>query len=177
MKIKQTRLAGCYTIKPDVFADNRGSFTEIFDEQYDDHNFLQDNISTSKINVFRGLHIQLGKRQGKLVTCINGVVTDFVVDLRPSSRTFKIWCGINLYGATKDQIYIPPGCAHGFFSHTHNAIVHYRTTELYNKPEERTLYWRDKTLNIDYSSWGINTPLLSIKDQEGLSFIELEKEL
>ena len=177
MKIIQTGLEGCYTIKPDLFIDNRGSFTEIFDEQYEDFNFVQDNISTSKINVFRGLHIQLGEKQGKLVTCISGVVTDFVVDLRPSSETFKQWYGIYLHGNTKDQICIPPGYAHGFYAHTHNTIVHYRTTELYNKSQERTLYWKDPVLNIGYHTWNIEPPLLSIKDQEGLSFSELENEL
>ena len=177
MKVQQTGLEGCYIIMPDKFTDNRGSFTEIFDEQYNNYAFCQDNLSVSKINVFRGLHIQLGGKQGKLVTCINGIVTDFVVDLRPSSKTFKQWRGINLYGATKDQIFIPGGFAHGFYSHTYNTIIHYKTTELYNKSQERTLYWRDPILDINYYTWNIRYPLLSIKDQEGMSLSELEKEL
>jgi len=177
MKIQQTGLKGCYIIKPDVFIDNRGSFTEIFDEQYENHNFIQDNLSKSNMGIFRGLHIQLGEKQGKLVTCINGIITDFVVDLRPSSKTFTQWHAANLYASERGQIYVPPGFAHGFFAHSHNTIVHYRTTELYNKSQERTLYWRDKDINIDYHSWGVDNALLSTKDEKGLYFYDLKGEL
>ncbi len=183
MKIQETRLNDCIIIHPQVFGDDRGSFTEVFDEQYADIiypsglEFVQDNISISKKGVFRGLHIQLGEKQGKLVTCMYGLVTDFVVDLRPCSPTYKHWASEKLSGNTKDQIYIPPGFAHGFYAHKEDSIVHYKTSELYNKPQERTLFWRDKDIDINYIYNGVFNVLLSDKDEKGLSFRELEKEL
>ena len=53
--------------------------------------FTQDNISISKKNVLRGLHLQLNpKSQLKLVQVLKGKVTDVIVDLRKNFNISKL---------------------------------------------------------------------------------------
>ena len=66
-------------MKLNVFHDERGYFTEFYNEKKFKHNmkdefsFKQDNISCSKKNVLRGLHFQSPPYdQGKLVQVIKG---------------------------------------------------------------------------------------------------------
>ncbi|MFX7655978.1 dTDP-4-dehydrorhamnose 3,5-epimerase, partial [Acinetobacter baumannii] len=76
------------------FGDNRGYFFESFNRK----TFLektglavdcvQDNQSSSKRGVLRGLHFQHGEfAQAKLVRVLKGSVLDIAVDLRRESKT------------------------------------------------------------------------------------------
>lgn len=92
MKVIDTGLDGLH-IQPNVFKDERGYFLEAFHEKkYAEFGivdkFVQDNRSRSVRNVLRGLHFQICKPQGKLVSVTAGEVFDVAVDLRPMSRTF-----------------------------------------------------------------------------------------
>ena len=53
-------------------------------------------------------------QQGKLVRTITGRALDVAVDLRPDSSTYKQYETFLLDG--KNQVYIPPGFAHGFLA-------------------------------------------------------------
>lgn len=119
MKVIETPLAGCVIIEPKVFGDSRGFFLEAWHQKkYHDigitEAFVQDNRSRSARNVLRGLHFQKNNPQGKLVSVISGEVFDVAVDLRPGSSSFGKHVGVILSGDKNNQIYIPPGFAHGF---------------------------------------------------------------
>ena len=62
----------------------------------------------------RGLHYQHPNDQGKLVRVISGAILDVAVDIRPGSPTFGQWLGYELSGTNKQQLWVPPGFAHGF---------------------------------------------------------------
>lgn len=95
MKITPLSIPDVLLIEPDVFVDARGEFMESYQQQRHEDaigrplRFVQDNVSRSRCNVLRGLHYQLLKPQGKLVSVINGVVFDVAVDLRRSS--IHVW--------------------------------------------------------------------------------------
>ena len=98
MQITPTPLKDLFQIEPDVFGDARGKFVEIFREsRYDaagvSKAFVQDNFSWSIRGTLRGLHYQLAKPQGKLVTVVKGSVYDVAVDIRQGSPTFGQWYG------------------------------------------------------------------------------------
>lgn len=170
MKVETTPLPGVLLITPQVYRDARGYFLESYhQERYREHGlpaaFVQDNISSSSRGILRGLHLQWRKPQGKLVRVLRGEVFDVAVDLRPSSRTFKQWYGMSLHADTFQQLYIPPGFAHGFCVISDHAEVFYKVTEPYDPGGELTVRWDDPEIAI---AWPIEHPILSPKDSAGL---------
>ncbi|AVD84302.1 dTDP-4-dehydrorhamnose 3,5-epimerase [Pseudomonas sp. SWI6] len=157
---------------PRVFGDGRGFFYESFNArvfmeatglQVD---FVQDNHSQSVKGVLRGLHYQLPPHaQGKLVRVVQGEVFDVAVDIRRSSPTFGKWVGTVLSAQNHQQLWIPPGFAHGFVTLSETAEFLYKTTDFYSVQSERCIAWDDPDIAID---WPIDfVPSLSAKDLVG----------
>ncbi|SDS29219.1 dTDP-4-dehydrorhamnose 3,5-epimerase [Paenibacillaceae bacterium GAS479] len=169
MNIVTSKLNGVLIVETDVFGDNRGFFTESYNEQKFrqagiEHNFIQDNHSLSQEpGTLRGLHYQLSpKAQTKLVRCISGAIYDVVVDLRKQSSTFGQWQGFILSEANKRQLLVPKGFAHGFCTLTANTQVMYKVDEYYSKEHDRGIRWDDPELGID---WPTTKVMLSDKDK------------
>ena len=123
--------------------------------------------------MLRGLHYQIEHPQGKLIRAIVGEILDVVVDMRRSSPTFGKWSAISLSGENKRMLWIPPGFAHGFRVVSEHAHVLYKTTDFYSPQSERTLAWDDPELKVDWQLDG--EPIVSAKDQHGISFRAAEK--
>ena len=172
MKVTETKLPGVKIIDPQVFSDSRGSFHESFNQQRFDQlvqkdvTFVQDNHSVSTKGVIRGLHYQISPfSQGKLVRVVSGAVFDVAVDIRPDSKSFGKWVGVDLTGDNNRQLWIPEGYAHGFQVISESAVFLYKTTNFYSPEHERCIRWDDPTLSID---WPIkDKPLVSDKDAGG----------
>lgn len=177
MQVTTTDIAGLLLIEPKLFRDERGQFLETYrQERYEAAGiaarFVQDNQSVSRLNVLRGLHYQVERPQGKLVSVLHGEIYDVAVDLRQSSATVGRWYGVLLNSENHRQLYIPPGFAHGFCALQEGTVVVYKCTEYYAPQHERTIRWNDPQLAI---RWPVATPLLSPKDLAGLSFREAPK--
>jgi dTDP-4-dehydrorhamnose 3,5-epimerase len=166
-------------IEPKVFRDPRGLFLETFHAgRYADAGipgpFVQDNYSQSLRGTLRGLHYQEPHAQGKLVMVTDGAVYDVVVDIRKGSPTFGRWYGVDLSSENRLQVYVPPGCAHGFCVTSDRASFIYKCTDYYAPGDERGIIWNDPALAI---SWPVTTPILSAKDQAYKSLAEMDTEL
>ncbi|RLD48425.1 MAG: dTDP-4-dehydrorhamnose 3,5-epimerase [Bacteroidetes bacterium] len=168
MEIVKTKIPDLYIIKPRVFTDERGYFFESYNKELFlkmgiDHNFVQDNESSSHKGVLRGLHFQRPPyAQGKLVRVVNGAVLDVAVDLRKASPTFGQWVSVELTQENKWMYWIPPGFAHGFVALQDNTTFIYKCTNIYNKESEGSVRWNDPDLNIN---WQVENPVLSEKDK------------
>jgi len=164
---------------PRVFGDERGFFFESFNEREFidatglDCRFVQDNHSKSVKGVLRGLHYQLPPHpQGKLVRVVQGAVFDVAVDIRKSSPNFGKWVGATLSADNKQQLWIPPGFAHGFVTLTDTAEFLYKTTDFYAPQCERSIAWNDPSIGID---WHYDAePQLSAKDLLSAAFAAAE---
>jgi dTDP-4-dehydrorhamnose 3,5-epimerase len=179
VRFLETELPGVILITPDAHRDVRGVFFELYHAQTYLRGgirepFVQDNFSRSAKGVLRGLHYQLKQPQGKLVTVLEGIVFDVVVDIRKGSPTFGKWTGLDLSAENKLQLYIPPGFAHGFCAMTDSAGVLYKCTQLYSPSDERGIIWNDPSLAI---RWPIQAPLLSDKDRGFKALNEMSGEL
>ncbi|WP_400075791.1 dTDP-4-dehydrorhamnose 3,5-epimerase [Winogradskyella sp. R77965] len=170
MIIKETKLKGCFIIKPQVFKDKRGYFVESYNQKKFnealglDINFVQDNESQSSKGVLRGLHYQLGKHaQAKLARVIKGRVLDVVVDLRPNSETFKDSFTTELSEDNKIQLFIPRGFAHGFLVLEDDTIFSYKCDNFYNKDSEAGIIYNDNELGID---WGFTEQEIVISEKD-----------
>ncbi len=170
-------------LEPQVFGDARGFFFESFNQRDFDALlgqtvvFVQDNHSRSGKGVLRGLHYQIQHSQGKLVRVIKGSVYDVAVDLRPSSPSFGQWVGSVLTEENKQQLWIPPGFAHGFVVLSESAEFLYKTTDYWFPQFERCIAWNDPDLAVAWPSLGAESPIISAKDAQGMSFQDACREL
>jgi dTDP-4-dehydrorhamnose 3,5-epimerase len=179
MEIIKTNIPDVLLIKPRVFEDKRGFFMETFQadkmkEAGINHRFVQDNHSRSMQGTLRGLHYQIDNVQGKLVRVAIGKIYDVAVDIRKSSPTFGKWIGVILSAENKNQLWVPPGFAHGFYVISESADVLYKATDFYNASAERCILWNDKVLDIDWHLVEGVEPILSVKDLEGKSLENAE---
>lgn len=167
MRVTQMEIPGLLLFEPTVLSDHRGAFLEVYHEdRYRTagirEQFVQDNYSRSVRHTIRGLHFQQPQAQGKLVMALEGTVYDVVVDIRKGSPSFGRWYGVELSGDNLRQMYIPPGCAHGFCVTSATASFLYKCTAYYSPEYDRGVLWNDPALGIE---WPISEPILSSKDQ------------
>ena len=176
--VMPTPLKRLLVIEAEVFKDQRGFFMESYSKRdfsrvgiHDE--FVQENHSRSEKGVLRGLHYQnMQAPMAKLVRCTLGKVYDVAVDMRATSLTFGQWFGVELSEENKKMLYVPVGFAHGFETISDTADLQYRQTGYYAPGAEGTILWNDPDLNIP---WPIQNPLLSAKDQDGMSFAEYKR--
>ena len=158
----ETSIEGVVIVDVKSYGDERGYFMETY-KRPDfvaggiDCEFVQDNQSSSKQGVLRGLHYQINHPQAKLVRVTKGEVFDVCVDLRAGSPTYGKWEGVVLSAENKRQFFVPRGFAHGFYVLSDTAEFCYKCDDVYHPNDEGGLMWNDPEIGI---AW----PLL---DQEG----------
>jgi dTDP-4-dehydrorhamnose 3,5-epimerase len=175
MRFVETLIPGVIVVEPDVHRDARGFFLETFHAaKYAaagiPETFVQDNHSLSARNTLRGLHMQVKHPQGKLVRVVEGEIWDVAVDVRQNSPTFGHWIAETLSADNFRQLYIPPGCAHGFCVLSERAQVQYKCTELYAPGDEVGIAYDDPALAI---TWPVDKPLLSERDRQHRALSDL----
>ncbi len=168
-KLIESSLKDLLIIKPDRFGDKRGFFMELYNQSsfealgLKDPHFFQDNLSFSSKGIVRGLHFQAPPHaQGKLVTTLQGIVLDVVVDIRAGSPTYGQSQSFVLDAEDPTMIFVPKGFAHGFQVLSDTAMFFYKVTDPYMPQAEGGLLWNDPALNID---WHDIPPLVSPKDE------------
>ncbi len=164
-------IEGLKVITPAVSGDARGYFMETYN--YNDFKaagidlqFVQDNQSSSRRGVLRGLHFQKQYPQAKLVRVVSGEVFDVAVDLRKGSGTFGKWYGLILSAENKKQFFIPEQFAHGFLVLSESAEFAYKCADFYHPDDEGGLAYDDPDIGIDWPVAPGMELILSEKDQK-----------
>lgn len=180
LQIENTPLKDCFLLRPSVFKDHRGTFLESFNQQRFEETtglhtkFIQDNQSSSKKGVLRGLHFQTGSfAQSKLVRCVLGNVLDVVVDLREDSPTFKKHYKLVLSDENHFQLFVPAGFAHGFLTLSEKSVFAYKCDQYFNKEADSGVFWNDPVFEIDWEYPEADI-ILSEKDANLPTFDKLE---
>ena len=168
MQARTSKIPGLLIIEPRVFGDSRGYFLETFStERYRQlgiaETFVQDNLSRSRQGTLRGLHLQNPHGQGKLVSAVLGSVWDVAVDVRVGSPTFGQWEGFELSEENHRQLYVPPGCAHGFIVLSEVALFSYKCTDTYHPESELGVAYDDSDVGIE---WPMAALELSERDKK-----------
>ena len=150
-----TKIKDVFVIEPKLFGDDRGYFMETYNEVAFkeaglDYTFVQDNQSSSKKGVLRGLHFQKTHPQAKLVRVLIGEVFDVAVDLRADSETYGQWIGEILSEENRKQLMIPRGFAHGFLVLSDHAEFAYKCDDFYHPEDEGGLIYDDPDINIEW---------------------------
>ena len=167
MKIKKTKFKDLLILNGVKHEDKRGYLRELVIEKLIKKKFKFQITSLSKKNVLRGLHFQVKKPQGKLISVIKGEIFDVAVDLRKNSKTFGKYYSIRLSEKNCTSVFIPPGFAHGFLSLKKENIVCYSCTEYRSPKNERSLKYNDPKLNIN---WPLKKLNISLKDKNAENF-------
>lgn len=175
MKAIPTEIPDVMILEPRVFHDERGFIMEVWNQcTFADVGipvkFVQDNHSKSVQGTLRGLHYQIQQPQGKLVRVTSGVVYDVAVDIRRSSTTLGKWTACTLSAENKRMMWVPPGFAHGFYVLSDEAECAYKCTDFYAPQHERTIYWSDEDIGINWPILKGSEPILSPKDAGGTAF-------
>jgi dTDP-4-dehydrorhamnose 3,5-epimerase len=174
-----TKIPGVFLIEPRVIEDSRGFFLETYREDRFleagiRQGFVQENHSSSRRGVLRGLHYQIRHPQGKLVRVVAGEVFDVAVDIRRTSPSFGLWVGETLSAQNKRQMWIPHGFAHGFYVLSESAQVIYKVTDYYAPQWDRSILWNDPQIGVEWPLLEGSPPILSDKDRHGKQLAEAE---
>ena len=174
---KETDLKGAYIIKPFFASDERGGLlkdynTDVFKANGIEHDLKEVFYTISKKGVIRATHFQLIKPQPKLVRCVSGKVYDVIVDLDPSSPTFKKWQGFMLSGENMNELYIPGTFGHGYLV-LEDSVVSYKCGEVFYGAGDSGIKYDDKDIAIDWPFvliGGKQNLIISEKDKNLMSF-------
>ena len=178
MNFKKLSIPDVILFEPEVFVDERGFFFESFNEISITNaigrkvQFVQDNHSSSKKGVLRGLHYQTAPHeQAKLIRVIKGKVWDVAVDIRLNSKTYGAWVAEVLSDDNKKQLWIPEGFAHGFYVLSDEAELIYKVNQFYSKDHEQVIHWLNNPFDIEWPIKNNERILLSEKDSEAKPYI------
>lgn len=157
---------------PKAFEDQRGYFMETYrEDQFRGIGlpgaFVQDNHSSSKKGVLRGLHFQWDPPMGKLMRVTQGAAFLVAVDLRIGSPTLGKWVGIEATPANRKQVWAPASFARGFCALADDTEVQYKCTGIYNSKAESAICWNDPQIAIE---WPVKDVLISEKDRNAQTF-------
>jgi dTDP-4-dehydrorhamnose 3,5-epimerase len=166
VKSEALAIPGAVKITLEPFRDDRGAFFETFrKDRYAaagiPYDFVQDNRSISRSGVLRGLHYQITRPQGHLVTLTSGRILDVGLDLRPGSPAFGTWVAAELTADPPVQLFLPPGVAHGFCVLSDSAEIWYKCTDYYQRGDEGGVLWNDPDLGIPLP---VERPLIAARD-------------
>ena len=170
--IVKTKFKDLFIFKNKSFKDKRGHFKELIKEKVIKKKLPFTVMSYSKKNVIRGLHIQIKKPQGKLISVLKGKIYDVALDLRKNSRTFGKVFSCIISEKNSKSIYIPPGFAHGFCGLEKENYIIYSCSQYRSAASERAIKYNDKKLRI---KWPTKKPLVSKKDMNAMEFFEFKK--
>ncbi len=168
MRFEAVPLDGAWLIYPEPIHDDRGFFARTFCvNEFRAHGleteFPQHSISCSlRKGTVRGMHFQREPRgEVKLVRCLTGSIWDVIIDMRPTSPTFRNWRAFELCGDDGLQLYIPKGFAHGFQTLSDNTRVNYLISEFHAPNAASGVRYDDPAFKI---KWPLPISVIADKD-------------
>lgn len=157
MMFSETPLPGAYIVDIEPARDSRGLFARVFCRDEMALRGLAADLaqcSTSfneKAGTLRGMHFQAEPHaEEKLVRCTAGAIFDAIVDIRPGSRTFRRWFGLELSAENRRALYVPKGFAHGFLTLAEASEVLYMISVPYAPGSARGFRWDDPAIGIEW---------------------------
>lgn len=176
MIFTETKLAGAYLVELERFDDKRGFFARSWSQkefaaQGLESRLVEINVSFNHLKgTLRGMHYQEAPHgQVKVVRCTRGAIFDVIIDLRPSSSTFKQWVAAELTADNHSALYIPLDFAHGFQTLMDNSEILYQMSDPFVPGSGRGVRWNDPAVGID---WPDDVRTINARDAEYPDFEE-----
>lgn len=157
MKFVPTPIAGAYVVEVEPHVDARGSFARSFcRSEFAAHGITLDVVQcnlvrTMRAGTVRGLHFQPSPHdEQKLVRCVVGEVFDVIVDMRPTSSSYRRVFHVRLEAKQQNALFVPAGVAHGYQSLVDGCEFLYMTDFAYVGGLERGVRYSDPALAIPW---------------------------
>jgi len=162
-------IAGVWVVEPDVHRDERGRFVETYRRSWfpGGREMVQANRADRQAGAVVGLHYHL--HQADYWYLPVGRARVVLHDLRAGGPTDGATLQLDLSGDRDLGVYIPPGVAHGFSALT-DVTITYLVDRYYDADDELGVAWDDPEVGAD---WGVQTPVLSMRDRANPSRSEL----
>ena len=159
-----------------VSTDSRGSFIKFFERDnykplgfYPHLNSLALSTNTAEGTV-RGLHFQSPPyEEEKVITCLQGMIFEVIVDLRPGSQTVGRWAAFEVGDAEPITLCLPKGIAHGYQTLTPGVKILYGLSSEFSQEHSYSLNYADEKLKV---RWPLPVRQISEKDSKGVSLKE-----
>ena len=158
-----------YTIELEPTVDERGFFARTWCAQEFKSRGLNPNLAQCSVSfnrqkgTLRGLHYQNEPYpEAKLVRCCSGSIYDVILDLRPTSPSYREWFAVELTAANRKMVYVPQGFAHGFQTLADETEVFYQISESYRPELAGGVRWDDPQFAI---KWPVREPIISERDR------------
>jgi len=167
IQIIETKILGCYELRPAIIGDERGSFAKIFHRPLWEElglctKFEEEYVTRSLPGTLRGLHFQIPPMQHvKVVLCLSGRAWDVALDLRKDSPTRGQYASVDLDCTMANAMYLPAGVAHGFCVSQAEALLYYKLSTVYSPVHDEGVRWDSAGI-----PWPISDPILSQRDRE-----------
>jgi dTDP-4-dehydrorhamnose 3,5-epimerase/CDP-3, 6-dideoxy-D-glycero-D-glycero-4-hexulose-5-epimerase len=161
-------------MESEIKADERGSFTKIFNDSLFKENGVNLNIkesfySISCKNSLRGMHYQKDPHQiSKLIYCAFGEVLDVFLDIRKDSKTYRQFDFCTLSQENSKAVFLSEGIAHGFLTLSAKSIICYLQSGEFNQESDAGILWNSFGMN-----WNIDNPIISDRDKNLPKFSEI----
>lgn len=157
-RVKVLEVDGCYLITPTIVMEGTSDLIRVFNNtQFNIYglstDFKEEYYAMGKPGVVRGMHYQAPPEgHDKLISCLVGEIQDVVIDLRKSSKTYGKYAVVELNEFNKDMIYVPSGCAHGYYvKGNKEAMVFYKVTKPFNKDFKGGVNWDSLDIPWDFN--------------------------
>lgn len=168
MQFEAIGLDGAWLVHPERIGDSRGYFVRTFCvNEFGEHGlateFPQHSVSSSsRKGTVRGMHFQRAPHgEVKLVRCLTGAIWDVIIDIRPSSPTFRQSRGFELSGENGLQLYIPEGFAHGLQTLQDDTRVNYLISRFHVPGAADGLRYNEPGFDV---KWPLPVTVISEKD-------------
>jgi dTDP-4-dehydrorhamnose 3,5-epimerase len=168
MIFEELPLAGAHLVHVEQKADHRGYNARVWcTGEFAEAGLVATTVQTNVIynkarGTLRGMHYQVPPfAEAKLFRLTRGAIHDVIVDLRPGSRTYLSWFGVDLRAGTGVMLYVPPGFGQGFLTLEDDTELTYQVSAPYSPQHGRGFRHDDPIFNITWPA-----PIRVISDQD-----------
>jgi len=157
MRFTELAVAGAYKVELEPVVDERGMFARAwcareFAARGLEPQIAQINLSTNvSPGTIRGLHAQTPPHaEAKFLRCIAGRSFHAIVDLRPASRSYGAWAGVELAAERFDALYVPAYCADGYQALEDATAVLFAVSVPHTPGAKIGVRWDDPAFGIEW---------------------------
>jgi dTDP-4-dehydrorhamnose 3,5-epimerase len=175
MRFSDTAIAGAFVVDIEPRKDQRGLFARTFCTRElaafgVEFTIAQASVSWNpRSGTVRGMHYQTAPHEEmKLVRCTRGAAHDVIIDLRPSSPSFRRSFAVELRAEQHRSLLVPRGVAHGFQTLAPDTELLYFMDVPYEASAARGVRWNDPAFRV---VWPLEISVISERDEAFPDFV------